>query len=80
MTGVQTCALPISERAEEDGHSTPDQAAKHAKKSKVKKLILTHISARYEDTSILLEQAQKIFKNTQVAEDFMKIEIPLLDS
>ena len=70
----------LAERAEEDGHSTPDQAAKHAKKAKVKQLILTHISARYDDASILLEQAQKIFKNTQVAEDFMKIEIPLLDS
>ena len=70
----------LAERAEEDGHSTPDQAAKHAKKAKVKQLILTHISARYDDTSILLEQAQKIFKNTQVAEDFMKIEIPLLNS
>jgi len=70
----------LAERAEEDGHSTPDQAAKNAKKAKVKQLILTHISARYDDTSMLLEQAQKIFENTHVAEDFMKIEIPLLDS
>jgi ribonuclease Z len=70
----------LAERAEEDGHSTPEQAAKNAKKAKVKKLILTHVSARYDDTSIVLEQAKKIFKNTQVAEDFMKIEIPLLDS
>jgi ribonuclease Z len=70
----------LAERAEEDGHSTPEQAAKNAKKAKVKQLILTHVSARYDDTSVLLEQARKIFKNTQVAEDFMKIEIPLLDS
>jgi len=70
----------LAERAVEDGHSTPDQAAKNAKKAKVKQLILIHISARYEDTSILLQQAQKIFKNTQVAEDFMKIEIPLLNN
>jgi ribonuclease Z len=70
----------LAERAEEDGHSTPDQAAKNAKKAKANQLILTHVSARYDDASILLEQAQKIFKNTQVAEDFMKIEIPLLDS
>jgi len=70
----------LAERAEEDGHSTPKQAAKNAKKAKAKQLILTHVSARYDDTSILLEQAQKIFKNTQVAEDFMKIEIPLLES
>jgi ribonuclease Z len=69
----------LTERAREDGHSTPGQAARNAKKAKAKQLILTHISARYDDTSMLLEQAQKIFKNTQVAEDFMKIEIPLLD-
>jgi ribonuclease Z len=67
----------LAERAEEDGHSTPEQAAKTAKKAKVKQLILTHVSARYDDTSVLLEQAKKVFKNTQVAEDFMKIEIPL---
>jgi len=70
----------LAERAKEDGHSTPEQAAKNAKKAKVKKLILTHISARYDDTNRLLEPAKRIFKNTQVAEDFMKIEIPLLES
>jgi ribonuclease Z len=70
----------LAERAEEDGHSTPKLAARNAKKAKVKQLILTHVSARYDDTSILLKQAKKIFKNTKVAEDFMEIEIPLLDS
>jgi ribonuclease Z len=69
----------MAERAEEDGHSTPEQAARNAKKAKVKQLILTHVSARYDDASILLEQARKIFKNTKVAEDFLKIEIPLPD-
>jgi ribonuclease Z len=67
----------LADRAEEDGHSTPSQAAKTAKKGKVKKLVLTHISARYADPSVLLDQARKIFKNTVIAEDFMKIEIPL---
>jgi len=70
----------LAERAVEDGHSTPSQAAENAKKAKVKRLILTHVSARYDDTSVLLEQAQKIFKNTRVAEDFMKIEMPLLEN
>jgi ribonuclease Z len=70
----------LAERAAEDGHSTPSQAAKDAKKAKAKQLILTHISARYDDTSILLKQARKIFEKTQVAEDFMKIEMPLLDN
>jgi ribonuclease Z len=70
----------LSEKAEVDGHSTPGQAAKEAKKAKAKKLVLTHISARYSDAQLLLEQAQKFFENTLVAEDFMKLELPLLDS
>jgi ribonuclease Z len=66
----------LAERAKEDGHSTPSQAAKDAKEAKARQLILTHISARYDDASILLRQAKRIFRKTQVAEDFMKIEIP----
>jgi ribonuclease Z len=67
----------MAERAYEDGHSTPSQAAYNAKKAHVKTLVLTHISARYGDSKILLEQALKIFENTKVAEDFMTIDIPL---
>ena len=69
----------LAERAEKYGHSTVDQAAESAKKAKVKQLILTHISQRYEDTSTWLKQAKKIFKNTAMAEDFMQVEIPLLE-
>ncbi len=67
------------ERALEDGHSTPSQAAKTAKEAKVKHLILTHISARYKNSKELLEQAKKVFPQVDVAEDFMEIEIPLLN-
>jgi ribonuclease Z len=70
----------LGEKALEDGHSTPSQAAEAAEKAKAKKLVLTHISARYVDARLLLEQAQKVFKNTVVAEDFMELELPLLDS
>lgn len=70
----------LLERAQEDGHSTPSQAAETAKKARVKRLILIHISARYKNTRILLEQARKIFANVDVAKDFMKIEIPLLEA
>jgi ribonuclease Z len=69
----------LAEKAAEDGHSTPSQAAEGAKKAKAKKLVLTHISARYADVGLLLEQAQKVFKNTVVAEDFMELELPLLE-
>jgi ribonuclease Z len=68
----------LADRAKEDGHSTPSQAARTAKKAKVKQLVLTHISARYNDPTVLLNQAKKTFKNTIIAEDFMRIEIPLL--
>jgi ribonuclease Z len=67
----------LADKAAEDGHSTPSQAAEVAKKAGVRKLILTHISARYSDTSILLEQARRIFENTIVAEDFLIIDVPL---
>lgn len=70
----------LAEKAKEDGHSTPSQAAENARKAKVKKLVLTHISARYDKTKLLAKQAKRIFKNTVVAEDFMKVEIPLLGS
>jgi len=69
----------LAENAAEDGHSTPSQAAEEAEKARAKKLVLTHISARYADAGLLLEQAQKVFKNTVVAEDFMELELPLLE-
>jgi len=70
----------LEETAELEGHSTPSQAARIAKEAGVKKLILTHISARYRSTEVLAEQARKIFPNTEVAEDLMMIKVPLAES
>ena len=70
----------LGEKAEVDGHSTPSQAGLQAKKAKAKQLVLTHISARYSDGQLLLEQAQRVFENVLLAEDFMELELPLLDS
>jgi ribonuclease Z len=67
----------LAEKAAEDGHSTPSQAAEVAAKAKAKRLVLTHISARYADANVLLEQAQKVFSDVVVAEDFMRLELPL---
>ncbi len=56
--------------AKEHLHLTAKQAGEIAKKSKSKKLILTHISQRYEkDIKKLLAEAKKVFKNSSVAED-----------
>jgi ribonuclease BN (tRNA processing enzyme) len=40
-------------------------------------LVLTHVSARYSDATLLLEQAKKVFAGVVVAEDFMVLELPL---
>ncbi len=67
----------LFDKAYEDGHSTPSQVAEIAKKANVRRLVLTHISARYRSAEKLLEQAKRIFPNVLIAEDFMKIEVPL---
>lgn len=67
----------LAERANVDGHSTPSQAASQAMAANAKLLILSHISARYPDATLLLEQAKKIFPNTILAEDFLDLELPL---
>jgi ribonuclease Z len=57
-------------------HLTAEQAAETAKKAKVKKLILTHISQRYEfKEKFILAEARKIFKNSEVVEDLSKVEV-----
>ena len=46
-------------------HLTASQAAEIARKAKVKKLILTHLSQRYDNKGVsIFEEARKIFKNT----------------
>ncbi|MFX0034602.1 MAG: ribonuclease Z [Candidatus Hermodarchaeota archaeon] len=71
-----TFAKSLSEIAEEKKHSTSVDAALDAKKMNAKKLILTHISARYQDDALkLLEEAKTIFPNTILAEDLLKIDL-----
>jgi ribonuclease Z len=67
----------FEELSSEYGHSTAYQAAEIAKKAKVKKLFLTHISPRYFDNNILEEEAGKIFKNTVITKDFQEFEVKL---
>lgn len=63
-------------QAREYKHLTATDAATIAKKAKAKRLILTHISQRYEHIPYVIEkQAKKIFKNTKIAKDFDVVEI-----
>ncbi len=70
-----TYKVEDTDKAEEHAHSTSADAARTALYSNSKELILTHISARYNDVDNLLDEAKKIFKNTKIAEDLMKVEL-----
>ena len=61
------------EEADASDHCTAAQAAKIAVKAGAKKLILTHISARYQEPDPLLEEAHPIFENTEIASDGMEV-------
>ena len=75
-----TYAQKETEMAYQRGHSTATMAAEIAAKARVKKLILTHFSPRYtpgNETSPndLLNEAKAIFPNTQLAKDFLQIDL-----
>lgn len=63
------------DKADEHFHSTSVDAAQIAKQSNSKELILTHISTRYTKTDEILTEAKKIFENTRIAKDLMKIKL-----
>lgn len=74
---IHDCTLSdeLADKAAENTHSTPSEAAKVAKRANVKQLVLLHVSPRYKDDSILLKQAQRIFSNTVVARDLMELDV-----
>ncbi|RFU62312.1 ribonuclease Z [Peribacillus saganii] len=74
-----TLAMDEEEMAHSHYHSTTAQAADIAVKAKAKHLILTHISSRYlgDETARLQAEAAAIFPKSVVAEDLMRIKIPL---
>jgi len=59
-------------------HSTTTDAAEVAKRAGAKRLILTHISSRYQGEAALklLEEARRVFPNTELAADFASFSIP----
>ncbi len=59
----------LSSLAEERCHCTALQAATIAAKARVRRLVLTHFSARYTDIAPLLAEAQTMFADTCCATD-----------
>ncbi|KFL16783.1 ribonuclease Z [Anoxybacillus geothermalis] len=59
-------------------HSTTTDAAEVARRAGAKRLILTHISSRYQGEAALrlVAEARKVFPNTDLAADFASFSIP----
>lgn len=63
-------------RARETQHSTAREAAEVARRAGARRLVLTHISARYSrDAHELEREARQVFASTTVAKDGMEIEL-----
>ena len=57
----------MHERAKSTHHTTALQAGRVALLTNVKRLIIGHFSARYKTLNELLEEAQAIFPDTELA-------------
>ena len=68
------------ERAKETGHSTAKEAAQVALAAKARRLVLSHVSARYSiSAEELVKEAKPVFDNVTVAKDGMTVEVPFAD-
>ena len=57
-------------------HTTAKKLAQVASKMEVKRLIITHISPRYDSKEALLEnEAKEFFENVVIAKDFLEVEV-----
>ena len=66
----------LEDKADEYRHLNVNHTANIAKKSKSKKLVLTHISQRYsKNPKKILDAAKKIFKNSVLVRDLDEIEV-----
>lgn len=57
------------QKAEKYNHSTARQAAMVARDAGVHQLILGHYSSRYEDESVLLDEARQVFPNVRLSNE-----------
>lgn len=65
----------FQEKAEEYAHLTGKDAGLIASRADVKRLILTHFSARYISTEVIEKDATSVFQNVSCAKDFMRVEV-----
>ncbi len=68
------------ERARDTGHSTAKEAAQVALAAKAKRLVLSHVSARYSiSADELVREAREVFPNVSVAKDGLEVDVPFAE-
>ena len=70
-----TFGKDLEKRAQETFHTTAEQAATLARDSQAGRLCIGHFSARYEDETPLLHEAQEIFPNTILARENLTLKL-----
>ncbi|MBR1550632.1 MAG: ribonuclease Z [Bacteroidales bacterium] len=70
-----TFADDLADLARQRQHLTAGQAAQLAALAQPRQLLLTHISARYKEPQLLLDQASAVFPNTTIASDGLLVEV-----
>jgi ribonuclease Z len=69
------------DRAKETLHSTAREAAQVAKAAQVRRLVLTHLSARYSiSAEELVKEAREVFADVAAAKDGLVVDVPFADS
>jgi ribonuclease Z len=68
-------------RAKETQHSTAKEAAQVALAARARRLILSHVSARYSiSADELVKEAREVFPEVAVARDGMAVDVPFRDA
>lgn len=76
-----TFASSDAELARQSMHSTASDAARVASEARARRLVITHLSPRYADVNPvtaqdLLAEARSVFPPTELARDFLTLDIP----
>ncbi len=77
MVHEATLEAAMEEKANSRGHSSTRQAAQLAREAKVGKLIVTHVSSRYDARGCerLLAECREVFSGCELAEDFTQVSV-----
>ena len=68
----------MADIASRTGHSTTVQAAQCALDAGVGQLVIGHYSSRFKDVSVYLDEVRRIFPSSVLAQEGMRIDVPLV--